>query len=253
VTGRPQVFAAALCGGLMLANLARVGVVAVLVLSLLVVPLPRALSLALALLLAGWWLGSVRLNELDRSVLAGRVGEAGRAVVVVTGQPRPGRFEQRAPGVVTRFAGARVREPVRLELPPGRAPPQGAVLDVLTVIKRPRGAEHGFDERTWLRHRGVHVVLHVDEWHANGRRGGLGGVADALRRRLQRSVALGLRGERAGVVEESCSATTAVCRTSSATTSVRPVSITCSLFRVRTSCCWWEAWSDSRGCWPCRG
>jgi competence protein ComEC len=97
---------------------------------------------------------------------------------------------------------ARTRgERVELELPLGRAPPQGARLSVLAVVKAPRGPEHGFDERTWLRRQGVHVVLHVDEWHTVGRRGGLGGVADRLRRWLRRSSSPGLTGERRALVE----------------------------------------------------
>jgi competence protein ComEC len=68
-------------------------------------------------------------------------------------------------------------------------------------VTAPRGPKNGFDERTWLRRHGVHVVLLVDRWRIVGRRGGLGGVADALRRRLQNSVARGLTGYRAGVVE----------------------------------------------------
>jgi competence protein ComEC len=90
---------------------------------------------------------------------------------------------------------------VLLELRSGRSPPQGAALSVLAVVKRPRGPDDGFDERTWLRRRGVHVVLDVDEWHVVGHRRGLGGLADAVRRRLRRSIAAGLRGERAAVVE----------------------------------------------------
>jgi competence protein ComEC len=46
----------------------------------------------------------------------------------------------------------------------------------------------------------VHAVLQLDEWHLVGRRGGLGGVADALRRYLRASIARGLSGERAAVV-----------------------------------------------------
>jgi competence protein ComEC len=74
------------------------------------------------------------------------------------------------------------------------------VLSALAVVKAPRGPSHGFDERAWLRRHGVHVVLRIDEWHVLGRRGGLGGVADALRRQLQRSSTRGLRGERAAVI-----------------------------------------------------
>jgi competence protein ComEC len=97
---------------------------------------------------------------------------------------------------------ARTRgERVELELPLGRAPPQGARVSVLAVVKAPRGPENGFDERTWLRRQGVHVVLHVDEWHVVGRRRGLGGVADRLRRWLRRSSSPGLTGERRALVE----------------------------------------------------
>src|SRR5262249_5054834 len=144
----------------------------------------------------GWWWGSTRLDELDRSALLPQVGRAGRAVVVVTGQPVAGQFSIRASGVVRSFRGRPVAEPVQLELRSGRSPPQGAVLDALVLIKSPPGPENGFDERTWLRRRGVHVVLRVDEWTEIGRRGGLGGVADRLRAWLERSIAPGLAGER---------------------------------------------------------
>jgi len=45
------------------------------------------------------------------------------------------------------------------------------------------------------------VVLRADRWRQIGRRGGLGGLADGLRRRLAGSVARGLHGERRGIVE----------------------------------------------------
>ena len=44
-------------------------------------PRGRVAALALALLLAGWWWGSARLDALDRSVLAGHVGEAAPTAV----------------------------------------------------------------------------------------------------------------------------------------------------------------------------
>jgi len=47
----------------------------------------------------------------------------------------------------------------------------------------------------------VHVVLHVDEWHVVGRRGGLGGAGDRLRRWLRAASAPGLAGERRAVLE----------------------------------------------------
>jgi competence protein ComEC len=203
----PQLLAGSLCLGLAAANLARVDSTLVLVAALLggaIAGLPerrRLGLLALALALAGWWWGSARLDALDRSPLSSRLETAGRVRVTITGPARRGKYDVRAPAVVTRFAGRELREPVQLKLPLGRAPPQGAILEALVRVTAPRGPQNGFDERTWLRRHGVHVVLLVDDWRIVGRRGGLGGVADALRRQLQRSVASGLSGYRAAVLE----------------------------------------------------
>jgi competence protein ComEC len=161
----------------------------------------RLSGLALALVLLGWWWGSARLDVIDRSPLSAHIGEAGRAVLVVTGPARSGRFEVRVPASILSFDGSELREPVLLELPRWRAPPQGAVLDGVAQVRAPRGSRHGFDERTWLRRHGVHVLVRVSTWRIVGRRRGLGRVADDLRERLRDSVARGLRGERAGVIE----------------------------------------------------
>jgi competence protein ComEC len=106
-------------------------------------------------------------------------------------------------GRARRFGPATVDERVELELPLGRAPPQGARIRALAVVRQPRpsGAGGGFDERLWLRRQGVHVVLHVDDWRLVGRRGGLGGAGDRLRAWLRRASAPGLAGERRAVVE----------------------------------------------------
>jgi competence protein ComEC len=161
----------------------------------------RLVLLAVCLGLLGWWWGSHRLDALDRSVLLSDVGRAGRAVVVVTAQPVAGRFSIRVPGEVRSFRGLPVGEPAQLELHPGRSPPQGAVIDALVVVRVPPGPENGFDERTWLRRRGVHVVLRVDEWTEIGHRGGLGGLADRVRSWLARSIAPAIGGERRAVLE----------------------------------------------------
>jgi competence protein ComEC len=198
---RPQLLAASLCSGLALANALHIGAAFALVaVAVALAAIPRVALAAACLALLGWWWGSARLEQLDHSALAAHIGEAARVRVSITGPPRRGRFALRAPGRVTRYAHQHVQEPVLLELAKGRAPPQGAVLSALAVVKAPRGPSHGFDERTWLRRRGVHVVLHLDEWHVVGRRGGLGGLADALRRALRGSIVRGLDGERAAVV-----------------------------------------------------
>ncbi len=203
-----HVLAASLCLGLALANAGRLHAVglggSLLAAAALVtvdVPAVRLACAALFFLALGWWWASARLDALDRSPLAADVGRAGHAIVVITSAPRKGQFELRAQGRVRVFAGRTVDEPVQLELPLGRSPPQGAVLDALALVRQPHGPSHGFDERTWLRRHGVHVVLRLDAWRQVGSRGGLGGLADRIRSRLERSIAPRLAGERRAVLE----------------------------------------------------
>jgi competence protein ComEC len=198
----PYVLAAALCCGLAGATVARAAVLpAALFLALAVVLRAPLAAAACVLAVAGWWWGSERLRSLDHSALLPRVGTAARAVVELQEPPRAGRFETRVRALVVRWGADRPHEPVLLELPAGLAPPQGARLSVLGVVRAPRGPSHGFDERAWLRRHGVHVVLRVDAWRRIGRRGGLGGVADRLHAWLARDGAPGLEGERRGVIE----------------------------------------------------
>lgn len=160
----------------------------------------RAAAVGLALVLAGSWWGGLRLEVLQRSVLRAEVGEAAPALVSVTGPVRRGSFAQRMPAEVRRFGRLRLREPVLLELPLGRAPPQGAVLRVIAKVEQPRPPSDGFDERAWLARQGRHVVVRADRFTIVGRRGGLPGLADRLRERLRRTIAPGLSGERRAVV-----------------------------------------------------
>jgi competence protein ComEC len=204
----PQVLAASLSLGLATANVARVNGLAALVVAALLgsaalgaIGLRRLVLLATALAVLGWCWGSSRLDALDRSPLGSQLDTADRAKLVVTGPAHAGRFEIRVPATATRFGRIALHEAVLLKLPLGRAPPQGAILDALVVVTVPRAPENGFDERTWLRRHGIHVVLRVDDWRIVGRRGGVGGLADAVRRRLRLSVARGLHGERAAVLE----------------------------------------------------
>ncbi len=207
MSGRPHLPALAACCGLALASGIRVGTVggAIVVAGFVAAALAgaehRQVALCVAVAAVGWWWGSLRLDALDRSPLAARVDEAGRATVVTTAPARVGRFGVRVQGRVRAFRERPLSEPVLLELPRGRAPPQGAVLDTLAVVRLPRGPEDGFDEAAWLRRHGVHVVLHVDAWRQIGHREGLGHVSDVLRERLSGSIAPGLAGERRGLVE----------------------------------------------------
>jgi competence protein ComEC len=204
----PHRYAAALCLGLAGSNLARESALLVLCAAAALVVAAMATddaarpALAIgAVALVGWWWGSARLDALDRSVLLSRVDTAERTVLVVTGPARHSRFELRVPAQVRRFGWLQFREAVQLELPLGRSPPQGAVIEAVATVRKPRPPKGGFDETTWLRRHGVHVVLHADRWRMIGRRGGLEGVADRLRASLAGSIAPGLDGERRGIVE----------------------------------------------------
>jgi competence protein ComEC len=203
----PHLLAASLCAGLAVANVVRADrpVVAVLAAaaagaSVVAAGAARFACLALALLLAGTWWGSVRLAALDRSVLVAHVGDTARVHVVVTGPARRSRFQVRVPAQVSRLDRTALREAVLLELPRGRSPPQGAVIETIAKIERPRPPEDGFDEAAYLKRRGVHVVLKGGVWRVVGHRGGIPGVADRLRAYMARTLAPGLDGERRAVL-----------------------------------------------------
>jgi competence protein ComEC len=202
----PQALLGSLCVGLAVSNAARPGAwlaaaaAAAALASVAVRPELRVPFLAAALAAAGWSWGAARLDDLDRSALVPHVDETARAIVVVTAPPRHGTYSIRAPAEVRRFGRLPVRERVLLELPLGRAPPQGAILELIGSLELPPTADSGFDERSWLRRQGIAVVLHGKVWRQVGRRGGFGGVADGLRRHIERTMAPGVGGERGAVL-----------------------------------------------------
>jgi competence protein ComEC len=147
----------------------------------------------LALAVGGWWWGSERLRALDRSSLAAEIGTAERALVETQEPARRSRFAVRVRVRVLRWGGAAVRERALLELPPGRAPPQGARLRVLALLRAPSDVE-----RAWLRLHGVHVVLRASAWRRVGARRS---AADRLHAWLARAAVPGLAGERRAVLE----------------------------------------------------
>jgi competence protein ComEC len=203
----PHVLAAALCTGLAAANAVRTGawvLVAALTAVVAAVAIEddrrRLTALAIALALSGTWWGSVRLDALDRSVLAPRTGEVGPSLIEITGPARRTPFRLRVPARVREFRRIVVSEAVLLELPLGRAPPQGALIETVVELRPPRGPRDGFDERELLRRRGVHVVARGRSWRIVGHRGGIAGFADRIRRELSTSIAPGLSGERRAVL-----------------------------------------------------
>jgi competence protein ComEC len=167
----------------------------------LIEPRARLAGLAAALVLAGWWWGSLRLDGLDRSELKAEIGRAGPAFVEVTGPAKRSSFAVRVPIKVLSFEGRVLDEPARLDLPSGRAPPQGARLNVVAQIEEPRPEDNGFDEKAYLNRQGVHVILTASTFQIVGHRGGLGGLADRIRAAIAGSLAPGVTGERRAVIE----------------------------------------------------
>ncbi|MCS7007509.1 MAG: ComEC/Rec2 family competence protein, partial [Gaiellaceae bacterium] len=161
----------------------------------------RFLALALALGAIGLWWGSLRMEALERTELAARLGESGSARVVVTGVARRSDWGSRVLVEVLRFRGKEARERALLTLPVGRSPPRrGAIADCAVRLAEPRGEERGFDERAWLARQGAHVVLRARGCAERGRRGGIAGLGDLLRDRIELAVSRGTDGDRRAIV-----------------------------------------------------
>jgi len=164
----------------------------------------RLVFLSMTLFAAGWWLASVRLDSLDSSRLVGLIGRAATATFEVDGPARASAFALRLPVRVQTVWGEPMHERSELDLPASASePPQGAILRALVTVRAPRAptTDGGFDERSYLSHQGIHVVLRADRYRVIGHRGGLRGVADRIRAALVAGVAPGLSGERRALVE----------------------------------------------------
>jgi competence protein ComEC len=205
----PYAFVGALCLGFAMANIARPAAAPTLGATALLGSLglfaserrSRLVLLFAAVIAVGWGWGSVRLGQLDHSVLAEQIGSAERAVVEVEEPPRAGSFDQRMRAVVLRWGTLRPHEPVLLQLPLGRAPPEGARVELIGELRAPPGPSNGFDEAKWLRRQGIHAVLRAQTWRVVRRRGGVSGVGDRVGRWLAGDIAPGLKGERRDVIE----------------------------------------------------
>src|SRR5205085_2812677 len=125
---------------------------------------------------------------LDRSVLAAHVGTAARALVETQEPVHVTRFAVRVRVLVRSWGPLQVHESALLELPLGRAPPQGSRLWVLGTLHEPADLE-----RTRLRRHGVHVVLRASSFGVLGSRHT---VADRLHAWLVSASVPGLAGER---------------------------------------------------------
>ena len=203
----PALLAGAGCLGLGLANWIAPGGVEVAAVALCalvgVAVLDRAgrvVALGAFLVAAGLWWGTLRLGALSESALAAEVGESGPAQVVVTGPARVTPWAVRATAEVRSFRARQMKERALLVLPVGRSPPRGAILETVVRVAEPRPPDDGFDERAWLARQGIHVVLRGGPWREVGARGGVPGLGDRFRDRIERAVGRGCDGVRRALV-----------------------------------------------------
>ncbi len=162
----------------------------------------RAVALAIALVILGLSWGTLRLDALAHSPLSAEIGRQGPAELVVVGAARQTSWAVRVPAEVVSFEGRRLRERALLVLPLGRSPPRGAILEATVRLAEPRPAEEDgeFDEKAWLARQGIHVVARARSWQQIGRRGGIAGVGDRLRDRIELAVGRGTTGLRRALV-----------------------------------------------------
>jgi competence protein ComEC len=206
-TNVPALLAGSACAGLGLANWLPVGWQAVALVALLglvgvtvLEETARVVAVGVVLAALGLWWGSLRLEALESSVLAADVGSSGTAELVTTGPARRTAWAVRVPAEVHAFREHAVRERVLLTLPVGRSPPRGAVLEADVHVAEPRPAANGFDERAWLARQGIHVVLRARSWRQVGRRGGIAGIGDRLRDRVEAAIGRGTNGRQRAIV-----------------------------------------------------
>ena len=202
----PHLLVTCACGGLAFVNVARAPFAAAAAAALCAVLVAargleaRVVLAAIAVAIVAWWWGVLRADALDRSVLRAYIGETDDARLVVVAPPHRTLFALRVQAHVVRFGLEGVSENVLLELPPGRAPPQGGVVAAIVTVERPRGEANGFDEAKWLGRHGIHVVVRASQWRLVGRRGGIAGVSDRLRAWVLHGATSGLSGERRAIV-----------------------------------------------------
>lgn len=165
------------------------------------------LLLVLALLAGLGW-GALRVAALTHSTFLGRVGGQVEMEVEVDGAERDAGPMARLPVRVLQVLSIPGNEGrgERLQLvvkrpaerpgatttgeataaPADPVADEGSILRVKGRLAAPQGpAQSGFDERTYLRRQGISCVLEVSaaNIHAVGRRGGIRGVLDSVRRR----------------------------------------------------------------------
>jgi competence protein ComEC len=179
-----------LATGLALPALAASGAIgrALVVLALLILahcaarlaPAIAILGVACALAGAAWSVHGLASRAADP--LRGLVGHVEGARLVVDGQPRAGPYGS--------SASARL-DGHPLELRARGALQQGAIVVVSGSLGPVPPSDGDFDRRTWLARQGVHETLAARSVEQVGRRGGVQGMLDRLRRGARAALAAG--------------------------------------------------------------
>jgi competence protein ComEC len=165
---------------------------------------------ATLLALAGAWIGAARREAIDSTRLGPALGEQVVALGNLARRERPVRGEARARVRLSMLGspggGARrdVGELVQVRFARGLRLPEMTIGDelALTGALEPLQSRPGadFDYAAYLRRAGVHAVLRAEAVHlTGGRRSGLPGLVDALRRRAEVGVQAGLGPESAAL------------------------------------------------------
>ena len=118
--------------------------------------------------------------------LGALVGHVEAARLVIIGQPRPGPYGSSA---IAQLAG----HPV--ELRAHGTLRQGAIVAVSGTLAPVPPSTGDFDRRTWLARQGVHETLAARSIRTLGRRGGIQGLLDGLRRSARAALAAGGDGQ----------------------------------------------------------
>ncbi|MDX6598227.1 MAG: competence protein ComEC [Gaiellales bacterium] len=137
-------------------------------------------GLACALAGAAWSAHGVAQRAADP--LRSLVGHVEGVRVAIDGQPRPGPYGS---SVIARLAGQPVELRARGTLQ------QGAIVVVTGSLAPVPPSEGDFDRHEWLSRQGVHETLAARSVTVIGRRGGLQGMLDGLRRGARAALAAG--------------------------------------------------------------
>ncbi len=157
----------------------------------------RGAALAAVACVAGFLIGSQRVETLGQQPLRARIGSTVAGGRVVVEEAWRGSSHARiAAGTLLGANGG----PVLLRVDGGAPPERGSVLEVDGRLVRPRGPRNGFDEEAWLAQQGIHAVLRITSLRVVGRRGGLWGLSDQVRSGALAALAPAGRGDPGQVV-----------------------------------------------------